>query len=288
MTQASNYLFDLASRITKPYTQLPTLRCAMITGSVAKGLADNFSDIDMTYYYEGALPDEESLATLREQNGGSERKWIIGDRDSGSFAEAFHVDGIEVQIGHTTITSWKQSIAEVLEKHNPDTPLHKAMEGTLASIALYGDSFLDGWKEEIEQYPDGLAQAMVRHHLKFFPLWGLNAHFDSRDATIWYYQSLVEAAQNIIGTLAGLNRLYFTTFQFKRMGRFVNQMAHKPEQLGDRLERLFTADRHTAVSQLETIVEETITLIETHMPDIDTNSAKARIGWKQEPWTPKS
>ncbi len=288
MTDASNYLYLLAQKITYPYTKLPTLRSAMITGSVAKGLSDYYSDIDMTFYYEDSLPDEETLTTIREENGGSERKWVIGDRETGSFAEAFHIDGIEVQIGHTTIESWEKSIAEVLENHNADTPLHKAMEGTLNSKALFGKEYMDQWKAQIAQFPDELAEEMVKKNLQFFPLWGLEPHFNTRDASVWYFQTLAESAQHIIAILAGLNKLYFTTFQFKRMARFIDQMSIKPTNLTSRLEQLFKTDMHTAVSDLENLVSETIALVEEHMPTVDTTKAKARIGWRQEEWTPVS
>ena len=87
MTNASQYLFDLASKLTEPYTKLPTIRAAMLTGSAAKQLSDTYSDVDMTYYYKDELPSEEILTQIREQNGGSPRKWVIGDREHGSFAK---------------------------------------------------------------------------------------------------------------------------------------------------------------------------------------------------------
>lgn len=44
MTEQSKYLVALARRIVQPYTQLPTCKAAMVTGSAAKGLSDNYSD----------------------------------------------------------------------------------------------------------------------------------------------------------------------------------------------------------------------------------------------------
>ena len=127
---------------------------------------------------------------------------------------------------------------------------------------------------------------MVKKYLAFFPIWGLEPHFRTRDATVWRYQVLVEAAQNIVGILAGPNGLYFTTFQFKRMGRFLNQMTVAPVDLATRLERLFQADSPTALAELETLVSETIVLVETYLPTVDTAKAKRRLGWRQSEWQP--
>ena len=43
----------------------------------------------------------------------------------------------------------------------------------------------------------------------------------------------------LIAVLAGLNRLYFTTFQFKRTQRFIDEMDIKPDRLAQRIEALF-------------------------------------------------
>lgn len=284
MTEQSEYLVALARRIVQPYTQLPTCKAAMVTGSAAKGLSDNYSDLDLTIYYQDELPNEDALAQIRQQHGAPDRKWLLGDRAEGGFAEAYDLHGIEVQIGHTTIATWEADMAKVLLELDCDSPLQKAMEGTLACQALYGEAYIGAWKERLTAYPPALAEAMVKKHLAFFPIWGLEPHFRTRHATIWYYQTLVEAAQNIVGVLAGLNHLYFTTFQFKRMGRFFQQMDIAPPNLAARMERLFGDDQPNALAEVEGLVAETITLVEIHMPTIDTMRAKRRLGWRQQPW----
>lgn len=286
MTPASDYLVQLAQRVVQPYTQLPGVRAAMVTGSAAKGLSDYYSDLDLTIYYADELPSEETLHQIRQQQGGGERKWLLGDRADHAIAEGFDLHGIEVQIGHTTIAAWEAEMAEVLEKLDCASPTQKALEGTLACQPLYGQSYIDEWKRRLHTYPPALAEAMVKKHLTFFPVWGLEPHFRTRDATVWYYQILVEAAQNIVGVLAGLNRLYFTTFQFKRMHRFLDQMEIAPPDLAARLERLFHAEMPQALLELETLVTETIALVERYMPSIDTTKAKRRLGWRQQAWQP--
>ena len=286
MTPASEYLLALAHEIAQPYIQLPTIRAAMVTGSTAKGISDYYSDLDMTMYYANELPSERELAAIRQLHGANERKWLIGDRSTNSFAEAYDVHGIEVQIGHTTIAVWEDTIAEVLEKLTCDAPIQKALEGTLACQALYGAEHIERWQAQIGAYPPALAEAMVKKHLAFFPVWGLQPHFRTRDASIWYHQILVEAAHNLMGVLAGLNRLYFTTFQFKRMGYFIHQMEIAPPNLAARLDAIFQPDMPRAMAELEMLVAETVALVEKYMPNIETARAKRRLGWRIQPWTP--
>jgi uncharacterized alpha-E superfamily protein len=108
-----------------------------------------------------------------------------------------------------------------------------------------------------------------------------------RDTTLWYYQILVESAQNLLGVLSGLNRLYYSTFQFKRMGKFIEQMSIAPTNLTSRLERLFRAEPHVAANQIEQLVQETLDLVDAYMPQVDTSSVRRRVGWRQQPWQPK-
>jgi hypothetical protein len=285
MTAASHYLVSLARRLAAGYATLPGLRAFMVTGSAAEGKSDFYSDLDMTAYYD-ELPSEDDLARVREQLGGSARIWVIGDRAEGGFAEAFMLDGVECQIGHTAVATWESEIAEVLDKPNADTPLHKAMEGTLKCIALHGEPLIETWKARIAAYSDGLARAMVEQHLRFPAMWLLHERLQTRDGTIWHYQALVELSHNVLAVLAGLNRKYFTSFQFKRMGAFCAELAITPPDLADRIEMLFGSDRKMAVEEAERLVSETLALVQEHMREVDANAAGKRIGQRSQPWLP--
>ncbi|RUS99392.1 hypothetical protein DSM106972_078340 [Dulcicalothrix desertica PCC 7102] len=160
----------------------------------------------------------------------------------------------------------------------------KAMSGTLVGIPLYGETLIEQWKAKIADFPDGLAQTMVEHYLKFVPIWGMQSKLAKRDTTLWYYQIMVESSQNLLGVLSGLNRLYYSTFQFKRMNRFIEQMEIAPVNLASRLEGLFNHEATIAVDELEALVQETLELVEIHMPEVDTFKVKRKLKWRQQPW----
>lgn len=283
MDDRNQYLLALAKCNAKAYIANPKTKAVMVSGSVAEGLCDEYSDCDMSIYYV-ELPSEEELQFTRQQNRGSERLWVLGDREDGGFAESYLVDGVECQFGHVTITQWEKDIANILAGRDIQSPLLKAMSGTIIGIPLYGETLIHKWKATISSFPDALAQKMVSHYLKFFAIWGMQEKFRRRDTTLWYYQILVESAQNLLGVLSGLNRLYYSTFQFKRMSKFIEQMEIMPENLAERLEKLFEQESSVAIYQLEALVRETIELVEIHMPQIDTLSAKQKLGWRQRPW----
>ncbi len=281
-TEASHYLLTLAQRNAAVWTAYPSARAAMVTGSVAEGVSDFYSDVDMSIYYD-TLPTEAEMRQSIQTLGASEVQ-ILGDPASGGCATFYTIAGVQCQVVQTTIARWEEDIATVREARDVASPLQKALEGTLKCLPLYGDTLIAEWKALIADYPDELARAMVETHLAFFPFWGISERFAVRDATLWRYQILLEAAQNLLGILAGLNHVYYSTFQFKRMGHFIAQMHYTPDNLRMRLEEMFCADTFTSAQELESLVADTLFLVESHMPGVDTAPARGSIGWRQKPW----
>ncbi|MBD0345643.1 MAG: nucleotidyltransferase domain-containing protein, partial [Coleofasciculus sp. Co-bin14] len=223
MADRTQYLLELAKRNVKAYIANPKTKAVMLTGSVAEGLCDEYSDCDVMLYYD-ELPSEEELSFARQQNEGAELIEILGDRQEGAFGESFLMNGIEFQFAHATIAQWEKEISSVLEEFGVQSPIIKAMTGTLIGIPLYGEPLIQQWKAKVANYPEGLAQAMVEYYLKFPAVWGMQEKLAKRDTTLWYHQMLVQSAQNLLGVLSGLNRLYYSTFQLKRMSRLIEQM----------------------------------------------------------------
>ena len=137
-TPESLYLRTLAQRISTPYVALSNTRAAMLSGSAAEGISDRYSDIDMMIYYADELPPEDVLALARQHNNGSTRLWTIDDRANGSLLEAYAVKGVECQISHATLAVWAQGMDSVLRDLDVETPLQKALEGTIHGISLHG------------------------------------------------------------------------------------------------------------------------------------------------------
>lgn len=175
-------------------------------------------------------------------------------------------------------------MAQVLEKLDVISPLQKALSGMLHGIPMYGEAWIAKWQAQTAAYPEALREKMVTHYLTFFPVWGMGERFFSRDATLWFHQIRVEIVQNVLGVLAGLNRVYYTTFQFKRMALFIQQLPLAPPNLTERIEALLVAEPAPAAALLQALVRETVALIECEMPQIDTTAIRQRIERSYTPW----
>ncbi len=283
MPTPSEYLLDLGRTVLEPYSRLPGVACVAITGSCTEGLSDLHSDLDTTVYYD-AMPREEEIRAVRERLGGGPVMWTIGDPKSGEWAEAFRLRGVEVQIGHTTVAQWEKDLEKTLAGEEPGSPLHKAMSGTLVSVPVFGAERLEAWQRRIREYPEALRVAMVRHHLKFFGIWGVWERLGVRDANLWFRQNLVEASFNLIGVASGLSRRYFTPFQFKRAAAFLATLSIAPARLGERLEALWHVPMARAAGDLRGLVAETVELVERELPGVDTAACRKALARRDEPW----
>lgn len=276
-TERSVELLHIARRVLSAYAGLPGVACAAVTGSVAEGCADAHSDIDMTVYYD-ALPPADAIAGVRTRLGVPELLWSMGDYGEEGFIESYLVDGVECQVGQTTVTQWEREIESVRAGTDPGSPLHKAMSGTLVSIAIAGDARLDAWKARIRDYPHVLRVAMVRHHLAPPRPWRLVDRLDTRDGKLWWRQMLVEASFNLIGVSAGLSRRYFTPFQFKRATAFIDTLGIAPADFARRLEEMWAVDAHAAARSLRQLSAEMVDLVERELPEVDTSAVRKAVG----------
>jgi hypothetical protein len=266
MTDRSEHLRAVAERVAAAYLAHTAPRAILLTGSAADGAVDHHSDIDLIAYCEAA-PSEEQLRAVRLA-AGAER--IDGRK--------FWLAGVEVDGGVATIAECERQLGAVLERFEARSTAQKWCEGILRGVPLHGAELIEGWQNRARAYPPELGRAMVEAYLVFWPIWRVADWLLARDMTLWYQQTLVDSSHNILGVLAGVNRLYFHPAFFKRLGAFVGRMRVAPPGLAERLVGLFAAEPHAAIAALEALVAETVAIVEAEMPEVDTSSVRQELG----------
>ncbi|MFQ4146454.1 nucleotidyltransferase domain-containing protein [Chlorogloeopsis sp. ULAP02] len=275
MNDASKRLLALAQKNAASYLVNPKVKAIGIAGSVARGQADVYSDIDMSIYYD-ELPTDEELKATYEQNQGSDYRLHASDRQVGYIVEQYFVQGVKCDFGHITIECCERDIDKLLEECNPDEPLLNMLAGIFDMLPLHNGKLLAQWQRKVANYPDKLAQAMVKKHLHFRALWVLQLYGIERNDVLFLTDELLNGVKNIVGVLLGLNRLYHpvNSVPFKGMDKFINKMAIAPHQLSFRLQQIFRKEPQIAVIHLGELIEEIFVLVEKHMPDVDTTEAR--------------
>ena len=187
-----------------------------------------------------------------------------------------------VQLAHETLASVEADIAKVVDELEVDTPLQKVLEGLKSGVALHGAETIERLRERAV-YSQELQRAMVQTFWRFYPLWYVADQLERRDAVVWRFEVMAQSAYNLLGVLAGLNRVWFTTFQLKRMRKLVDSFELAPRQLADRIEALFDPDAKAAVAELERLVGETRELVRQRFPDLELPLAR-ELGTRHAPF----
>jgi hypothetical protein len=161
------------------------------------------------------------------------------------------------------------------------------MSGLFEGRPLHGGELVEDWRRKAA-YTEPLQRAMIEKHWKFFPWWYFQERLGARDATVWRYDVLVRSVYNIVGVLAALNGLYFSTSEFKRSGKFLDRLQVAPANLAVRLSTVFELDERASTDKLERLVEETGALVAERFPDIDLSLEWGGMptppGSRESPW----
>jgi hypothetical protein len=289
---AAAILRALARRLSDSYIAHAQPRAILLVGSAATGDADEYSDVDLLVYSVRVAPDEVVAETPREL--GAERyqgtPWSdqSGEPDERGYGERYSLDGIECQVGHMSVGAFEREIKRVVVDNEVDEKLLKIMSGLFEGLPLLGEELIERWRRKAA-YTEELQRATIEKRWQFFPWWYFEERLRERDATAWRYDVLVQSAYGIVGVLAALNRLYFSTFEFKRASRFISRLEVAPADLAARLNSLFDSDERRSIAELERLVAETQALVAQRFPDIDLalqwGGKPTPPGERESPWT---
>jgi hypothetical protein len=282
----------LAKRLADSYTAHAQPASILLVGSAATGDADGYSDLDVLVYYDHVPADEVVAQTPREL--GAERYkgtlWSdeSGEPDEGGYSERYSLDGIECQVGHMSVGAFEREITRLVVDHEFDEELLKIMSGLFEGLPLFGEELIEQWRRKAA-YTEELQRTTIEKRWKFFPWWFFEERLRTRDATAWRYDVLVQSAYAIVGVLAALNRLYFSTLEFKRASRFIARLEVAPANLAARLNTLFDSDERRSTAELERLVAETQALVAERFPEIDLAlhwaGKPTQPGEREVPWT---
>jgi predicted nucleotidyltransferase len=294
LEEINSRLFAQAHEIAAVYRTNPSLKSIILIGSVARGHADLHSDVDLILLYQ-KRPSWAELQAAYERLQGTRRRVIKSEANKTRrrIRETFYVGDILYDLKHSRVRAMERRISRVVG-HRDSAPLRfeaqawgfpqrdsdtadmfRAQADTadiLEGIPLYGCEFFQQLRAKAAKYPDELARAMVKGHLRFRPKWQVRTRIAERDDLLLLYEDFIETERNIIGVLLGLNRVYHPV-SFKRIDSLVTKLSIAPNDLSVRLKRIFLDDPDHAVEQLEKLIEETFALVASHMPDLDVRAA---------------
>ncbi|MCB0724737.1 MAG: nucleotidyltransferase domain-containing protein [Ignavibacteriae bacterium] len=269
MNEISKQRMELARQNAGELMDDPNVIAMLVTGSVAKGIADDNSDIDTIVLYEKPL-DQNDFDRIKEDAVSSGGGLYGEDINSGITVYKF-VDGIRYDYGHTFIEPWEKELNEYLSEPDINNAEFQIMlSGFVDGAPIKGDE----WAEEkrrhfIESYPDKYAEDLVKKNLAFHPKWVLVKMGLERNDTLFLYETFLDIEKRIFGILCGINRLYHPG-KFKSADFTIDKMKIKPENLYKRFTDVFHSGEEEAIEILSGLIMETLDIVDKYMPGIST------------------
>jgi hypothetical protein len=297
----------LARALVPVYSEIADVRAVLIGGSVARGLADTYSDLEIGVFWSEPPSDADRQAAITRVGGelfspqsfppfATDPEWVVSE----------HYRITEIVIGgrcytgtsnintqHFTMAGMERCLADVIDRYDIAPAKHEVLSAVQHGIPLYGEALLDRWRTEAARYPVELACRVIRDHLWFGPGF-VPESFAGRGDLLLLYQHFVATAQHLLQVLAGLNRVYYPSSESKWMDWIIGQMEVAPSDLSARLKSIFQMDPFEGGRQLRRLVHETISLLEGKLPEVNAvppdgprpwvNTAWARKRFAEPPW----
>jgi hypothetical protein len=266
-TPASLWRIELAREVIDYYVPHDGIEMAILSGSPPKGLSDAYSDLDIIIFWSKIDVEWLEQDPLRDLT--CERKYFRSMGTEDVYLESQYFGPLKVDIGHVTMSSWKDEVEDVVVKHEADGGKIGALGGFETALPLYGHEEVARWKGRLAPYPDELAEKIVRMHRRFFvPGYLINQAYGRGDV-LAFYDGLCLMLKNLLNILAGLNRMYMSTEEPRWLSYYLGRMTIKPDRADERFRAVIEDEPEAAVAGLESLIVDVLALISEHMPQID-------------------
>lgn len=263
----------IARRAAAAYASNPHVAAVLLAGSVARGLADEHSDIELDVYWVSAPTEDERIAAV--EGAGWTR--VYAGVDEVEWADGYAIDGVKIDTGGFLTSTIDGYLEAALGQADTEPELQVRITALLQGQALHGADVIDAWRDRCADYPPTLGLAMVSKGLELWPRHRLTMLAD-RDDVLLLHQDLVDNVQHMLDALFGLNHMYVPHPFHKWLSWEVGLLPLVPVNLVARIHRLLGASPVEAVEQVCALAEETFDLVEKALPGFDIGAARAGFG----------
>lgn len=285
MTQASKWRIELARKITPIYADNPKVKAVIVGGSVSYGVADRYSDVEIGVFWSEPPSEDERKAAANligvyrvikpfSENaedpdaGANEDIYIAGNRETG-----FQVD-------------IKHRLADAIEKNlnNPESDAGHVIQN---AIPLYGHALIKQWKAGIVPYPKELKKKEIENRFEKLGPWWLWEKLVQEDERVLICLKFNGILEDITVTLRWLNNAHDINY-IKWPERAIQEFQIVPRDYWARYQLICRESPKIGIQQLRLLVEETLDLVETHLPEIEVASIREKTFNQRPKWVIRS
>lgn len=266
-TKHSLWRRALSKELVAPYAARPGLEMALLGGSPARGLSDEYSDMDVVLYWKKL--DADWIRKRPLEALGCKFVTLLDMPQHQAMLEIYTLGGLIVEIGHSTTSSLKQEINEVTGECKVEPPTINTIGGFLDARAVHGAERYREIRKTIPAYPRRLAVKVIEHNLGFFWKGCLRNQGLGRGEIMFVYDGMTATLKRLINILSALNGLYYWAGEPRWIEHWHGRMKRSPKNLWPRIVRMYRGAPGKALEDLEVLVKEMLSLVKKHFPEAD-------------------
>jgi 8-oxo-dGTP pyrophosphatase MutT (NUDIX family) len=272
---ASRYRLTLARELAAS-CPIGLGRVIALTGSVARGVADSLSDIEIMCWVEG-MPEMGSWIPWLRGAGADVVYPLAGPSISdGSRWTGCRFRGIWVEVGWNEIGAFDALIESLTRGEERDEQRRQIGWIVQTAAPLRDGETLAGWQERLRRYPDALQAEVIRANTSVWsdphvpPVrWALVA----RDERLGLSTRLRWDLDNILEVLCAVNRRWPQDWKWTDERSL--DFASKPERLSERIKTIVTlTDPAASVRACFSLILDTLALVPS---SIDVRAARENV-----------
>jgi hypothetical protein len=269
---------DVARKLLEVILTFEGVEGVVIAGSVARGFADVYSDLEMPIFWQSEPDEDKRRELVRKLRG----EFLYGSAAPLADGEdQLWIDGFQVDLWHNQAALEDRVIDAVLRDYSTDLGDSNFMDTLRCCIPLHGFERIAGWKVRAQEYPQALAERNISLYLPAFRLRELEL-YAARDVPVAYFAELCHLQQAMFQVLLALNLFYFPTYKW--MGPTIERMPLKPRDLNARLRRAYQAPAAEALVDTRAQMEEILELVEARHPAFDTAPTRRLMQMSRPRW----
>lgn len=266
-SEASRWRVDLAEELSLCYSSHPSVLMVCLGGSSARGIADEWSDLDILVYWKEIDENWIGSEPLAAEKGIP--RTALMRTGPGSFLESYHTHGLKIDFAHVRLGEWLEWIKPLHHDASPDSELIGMAGGFLSSVVFHGEDEYRKIAGLLSVYPDSLAKDVIQKNLGFFVRGYLEGQCLSRGDLLAWHDGLVLMLKKLINITAALNRCYFHAGEARWVEYHLSRMKHRASGLtwGNIIHMLQDPGPETA-AMLYSIQMETLDMIASQFPEL--------------------
>ena len=261
----------VAERMAERYAAADGVAAVLLAGSVARGLADARSDVEVDVYWRRAPSDAERRAVVDDAGW----EWVYAEVDEHEWADGVRLDGVKVDVSQF-VTATIDGYLDALREGDTEPELQVRATALLDGRALAGDGLIEDWRARLAEYPEALALAMLDQALPPRPVERLEM-LVAREDPVLLTRDVVEGVHAVLDALFAVNRRYVPHPFHKWLAFECAQLDLAPPDLEARIRRVLAVPRE-GVPDLVRLTEETFDLVAAHAPAYDVAAARTEFG----------